>query len=89
MTEWWLASDEGAVAAHLGVGKKSADRRKLRPGNPFIARGEREREGTAVVLFVSDGWPTARRSGRDVACVGFPYPRCLTGGPLLVFPNPA
>jgi hypothetical protein len=44
MTEWWLASDEGAVAAHLGVGKKSADRRKLRPGNPFIARGERERE---------------------------------------------
>jgi hypothetical protein len=43
MTEWWLASDEGAVVAHLGVGKKSADRRKLRPGNPFIARGERER----------------------------------------------
>jgi hypothetical protein len=63
------------------------ERRKLRPGTPFIGGGEREREGTIVVPHISNGRLTAHRSGEDAARVGFPYPRSLIGGPRSVFSN--
>jgi hypothetical protein len=44
---------------------------------PFYRQSER---GVKLVPHVGIGRPTARRSGRDVAHIGFPCPRYLTGG---------
>jgi hypothetical protein len=73
-----LASGEGMVVAHLGIGENAAERGKLRPLSTFIAGGER-----------GGGRPRSRTSARRhrrLACpaapwrVGFPFPGSLMSG---------
>jgi hypothetical protein len=81
--KWWLAGNEGAAVAHLGVGEKLVERGKLWPMSPFIGTGERE-EAT-VVPHVGDDRLTAYRSGGDAVRIGFPYLGSLTSGPQSAF----
>jgi hypothetical protein len=48
------AGSEGAAVAHLGVGEKSLERGKLRPGTPFIGEGERGRRRLWSCKSVTD-----------------------------------
>jgi hypothetical protein len=64
-----------------------AERRKLRPGTPFVGGGERE--GTSMVSHIGDGRLMTGHADRDATCFGFSYPGTLTGGPRSVFSNPA
>jgi hypothetical protein len=65
------------------LGRKATEKESF--GEVALLIGEGEREGAVMVLHISDGWPTAHRSGGDAAHVRFPCLGSLTGGPRSAF----
>jgi hypothetical protein len=72
-----------AGGLHLDVGEKSDEKGSFGRRLHFYRRG---REGGMVpVLHIDEGRPTTHRSSGDAACIGFPCPGSLTGGPEAVW----
>jgi hypothetical protein len=79
--EQWLAGDERAAVAHLGIGEKAIKGVEASAKRVFIGGGERERERGVVVSHIGDRMPASSRTGGAMAYAGFPCCEPLMGGP--------